>query len=87
MSEDIKQGIVSQVAESVASNPKIQMTIATGTTAAGIDMAFIQYLQPVVAVIAAMLGIILTSLLIAKTVLGMVREGKEYKYKVKHRDE
>jgi len=90
MSDELKQGVVSQVghaAEAIVANPKVQMTIATGTTAAGIDLAFIQYLQPVVAVIAAVLGIILTMVLIAKNIQSMIRESREYKYKVSHRDE
>tara|TARA_R110002049_G_scaffold143473_6_gene305590 strand:+ start:748 stop:1020 length:273 start_codon:yes stop_codon:yes gene_type:complete len=90
MSDDLKQGVMVQVGhvlESAVSNPKVQMTIATGTTAAGIDLAFIQYLQPVVAIIAAVLGIILTVVLIVKNIMSMIRESREYKYKVKHRDE
>ena len=87
MPDELKQGIVSHAVEAVVSNPKVQMTIATGTTAAGIDLAFIQYLQPVVAVIAALLGIILTVVLIAKNVQSMIRESREYKYKVSHRDD
>ena len=87
MSEELKQGIISQSVEAVVANPKVQMTIATGTTAAGIDLAFIQYLQPIVAVIAALLGIILTVVLIAKNVQSMIRESREYKYKVNHRDD
>ena len=87
MSEELKQGIISQSVEAVVANPKVQMTIATGTTAAGIDLAFIQYLQPIVAVIAALLGIILTVVLIAKNVQSMIRESREYKYKVSHRDD
>tara|TARA_R110000751_G_scaffold30870_1_gene78649 strand:+ start:849 stop:1112 length:264 start_codon:yes stop_codon:yes gene_type:complete len=87
MPDELKQGIASHAVEAVVSNPKVQMTIATGTTAAGIDLAFIQYLQPVVAVIAALLGIILTVVLIAKNVQSMIRESREYKYKVSHRDD
>lgn len=87
MPDELKQGIVNHAVEAVVSNPKVQMTIATGTTAAGIDLAFIQYLQPVVAVIAALLGIILTVVLIAKNIQSMIRESREYKYKVSHRDD
>ena len=87
MPDELKQGIVSHTVEAVVLSPKVQMTIATGTTAAGIDLAFIQYLQPVVAVIAALLGIILTVVLIAKNIQSMIRESREYKYKVSHRDD
>ena len=87
MPDELKQGIVSHTVEAVVLSPKVQMTIATGTTAAGIDLAFIQYLQPVVAVIAALLGIILTVVLIAKNIQSMIRESREYRYKVSHRDD
>lgn len=91
MSDELKQGVVSQVShavvEAVATNPKVQMTIATGTTAVGIDLGLIQYLQIYVAFIVAILGGLLTLLLIIKTTIDIVRNSKEYKYKVSHRDD
>jgi hypothetical protein len=86
MSEEIKQGIVKHVVEVIEANPQIQMTIATGTTWMGIDLAFIQYLQPIFAFIVAVLGGVLTTILIVRNFRGMVRENREYKYKVKNRD-
>jgi len=75
------------IVEAVANNPKVQMTIATGTTAVGIDIGIMQFLQPYIAFIVAILGGILTILLIVKTTIDIVRNGKEYKYKISNRDD
>lgn len=85
MSEDIKQGLVSTIVEPIITNPKVQMSIATGTTAAGIDMATIQYLQPVIAIVAATLGLVLTSVLIIRNVLLMIDEFSERRRRSKDR--
>lgn len=63
------------------------MSIATGTTAAGIDMATIQYLQPVIAIVAATLGLILTTVLIVRNVFLMVDEFRDRKRKAKKDNE
>jgi ethanolamine ammonia-lyase small subunit len=87
MSESIKQGVVSSIVEPIITNPKVQMSIATGTTAAGIDMATIQYLQPVIAIVAATLGLILTTVLIVRNVFLMVDEFRDRKRKAKKDNE
>jgi hypothetical protein len=86
MSEGIKHGIVSSVVEPIITNPKVQMSIATGTTAAGIDMATIQYIQPMIAIIAATLGLILTTVLIVRNVLLMIDELRNRKREAKKND-
>lgn len=77
MKEEIKQGVISSVVEPIITNPKVQMSIATGTTAVGIDMAFIQYMQPIIAIVAAILGLVLTTVLIIRNVLLMMDEFKK----------
>lgn len=87
MSESIKQGVISSIVEPIITNPKVQMSIATGTTAAGIDMATIQYLQPVIAIVAATLGLILTTVLIVRNVFLMIDELRDRRRKAKRDDE
>ena len=87
MSEEVKQGVVSSIVEPIITNPKVQMSIATGTTAAGIDMAFIQYMQPIIAMVAATLGLILTTVLIIRNILLMVDEFHSRRYKAKQHHE
>jgi hypothetical protein len=87
MSESIKQGVISSIVEPIITNPKVQMSIATGTTAAGIDMATIQYLQPVIAIVAATLGLILTTVLIVRNVFLMIDEFRDRRRKAKRDDE
>ena len=87
MSEEVKQGVISSIVEPIITNPKVQMSIATGTTAAGIDMATIQYMQPMIAIIAATLGLILTTVLIIRNILLMVDEFAARKRRVKERSE
>lgn len=87
MSEGIKQGVISSIVEPIITNPKVQMSIATGTTAAGIDMATIQYLQPVIAIVAATLGLILTTVLIVRNVFLMIDEFRDRKRKAKKSNE
>ena len=87
MSEEVKQGVISSIVEPIITNPKVQMSIATGTTAAGIDMATIQYMQPMIAIVAATLGLILTTVLIVRNILLMVDEFAARKRRVKERSE
>jgi hypothetical protein len=87
MSDGIKQGLTKHVVEVIEANPQVQMTIATGTTWMGIDLAFFQYVQTFFAFIVAVLGGILTVILIVRNFRGMIRENREYKYKLKNRDE
>jgi len=90
MSEELKHSVMSQaqsVADAAASNPKIAMVVATGTTGIGIDLAIIQSLQPIVAMIAALLGITLTIILIIRNTLGTLRERAEYKRKLREIEE
>lgn len=87
MSEGIKQGVISSIVEPIITNPKVQMSIATGTTAAGIDMATIQYLQPVIAIVAATLGLILTTVLIVRNVFLMIDEFRDRRRKAKKDNE
>ena len=89
MSDDLKPGIVNAVVavvEPVIMHPKTQMAIATGTTAVSIDMATIQYLQPILAIVAATMGLILTSVLIVRNVLLMTDEFAERRRKAKDRN-
>ena len=86
MSEEMRQGIAKHVVEVIETNPQVQMTIATGTTWMGIDLAFFQYVQTFFAFIVAVLGGILTVILIVRNFRGMIRENREYKYKLKNRD-
>lgn len=86
MSDDLKPGIVGAVLEPVLMHPKTQMAIATGTTATAIDMATIQYLQPILAIVAASMGLILTSVLIVRNVLLMTDEFIERRRKAKERN-
>ena len=89
MSDDLKPGIVNAVVavvEPVIMHPKSQMLIATGTTATAIDMATIQYLQPILAIVAATMGLILTSVLIVRNVLLMTDELAERRRKAKDRN-
>lgn len=87
MSEEIKQSVISSVVEPIIANPKVQMTIATGTTAAGIDIAFVQYLQPIIAIVAATLGLILTTVLIIRNILLMIDEFHDRRHKAKKYNE
>jgi Ni,Fe-hydrogenase I cytochrome b subunit len=87
MSEEAKHGVISSIVEPIITNPKVQMSIATGTTATGIDMATIQYMQPMIAIIAATLGLILTTVLIIRNILLMVDEFAARKRRVKERSE
>lgn len=90
MSEELKHGVLSQaqsMADAAASNPKVAMAVATGTTGIGIDLALIQSLQPLIAMIAALLGITLTTVLIIRNTLGMLRERAEYKRKIRQINE
>ena len=82
MSNEIAKNVI----EALESNPQVQMTIATGTTWTALDFGFIQYLQPLLAFIIAVLGGVLTTILIVRNVRGMNRENKEYKHKLKNRD-
>jgi hypothetical protein len=86
MSDGIKQGLKNHAIEVIEANPQLQMTIATGTTWMGIDLAFIQYVQPIFAFIVAILGGVLTTILIVRNFRGMIRENQEYKHKLKNRD-
>lgn len=83
MSENIKRLVIETVVEPVISNPKVQMGIATGTTATAIDMATVQYLQPIIAIVAATLGLILTTVLIIRNVLLIVDEYQVRRQKVR----
>lgn len=92
MSDDLKPGVISSVAEAVKlggeavlSHPKAQMLISTGTTAIAIDMGSTQYLKSVLALVGVTLGIILTSVLIVKNVLLMNDERAERKRKARER--
>ena len=90
MSEELKHGVLSQaqsMADAAASNPKVAMAVATSTTGIGIDLAIIQSLQPIVAMIAALLGITLTIILIIRNTLGTLRERAEYKRKLREIEE
>jgi len=87
MSGSIKQGVISSIVEPIITNPKVQMTIATGTTATAIDMTTIQYIQPVIAIAAATMGLILTTVLIVRNVFLMIDEFRDRRRKAKKDNE
>lgn len=59
-------GVKEQLIETVANNPKIQMTIATGTVGIGAGSQTIEQLQNIFGLVGVILGCVLTLLLIVK---------------------
>ena len=89
MSEELKQSAMSHahpVIEAIAGNPKASMAAATGTAGLGIDTALLQTLPLILGIIATILGIILTSVLIYRNIKLTIREDREYKQKIKDRN-
>lgn len=90
MNEELKQGAIAQAhqaAEVITTNPKIAMAVGTGTASVGLDTVLWQTLTPFFGVVATLLGIVLTSVLIYRNLALTIREGREYKLKVKEREE